>query len=186
LLDRLEIAFYWTFSRVDALAVGAYLAASLKRYGSFAPVRQAALRLSTCAGAWVIFVMIQQRGFYNLNPVILLVGVFPTIWLFGAILVIALTPPTRGALHRILQSRVLRFFGKISYGIYVFHWPITLHLKKAWPETSAGFWTQQALFFLIVMTSSIVIAFVSFRYFEEPILQFKHKRTDRDFLVVNA
>jgi peptidoglycan/LPS O-acetylase OafA/YrhL len=123
----------------------------------------------------VSLIAYQQQGFYNLNPVVLLVGLFPLNFLFGAFLVISLTCVEEGILRFFLRNQGLRTLGKISYGVYVLHWPIMLFLTDQWPTDIRGFWFNQVLFFASVALSSIAIAYLSFRYFESPILNLKNK-----------
>ncbi len=127
------------------------------------------------ASALVLLIMIQQQGFYNLNPIILLAGVLPLNLAFGCFLIILLTSPAFGLLRGFFKNRVLRFFGKISYGIYVFHWPIMLISKQAWSDALSNFWLSQITFLAFVTVCSVALAYLSFRYFETPILSKKDK-----------
>jgi len=175
LLGRAEAAFYLTFARVDGLAIGAMVAVLFKRHGSLMSYRRTGMVLCFAAGGTVLAITFQQQGFYNLNPVVLLAGVFPLEVCFGAALVVLLTSHGGGVLTTFCRSGGLRFVGRISYGIYVFHWPIMLSSQTVWPDLFAGFWLVQITFLFFVSASSIVCAYVSFRYFEFPILRKKTK-----------
>ena len=175
LLDWNESAFYFTFSRIDGLAIGAYVAVLLRRHGTLAPCRRPATLLIFMAGATVLSIIVQQRGFYNLNPVVQIFGVLPLGLFFGCFLIISLTAPVCGMLRLLLRNRGLCSLGEISYGVYVFHWPIMLFLKEIWPGTAENFWWNQSLFLGCVTVCTVAVAYISFRYFESPILSLKHQ-----------
>jgi peptidoglycan/LPS O-acetylase OafA/YrhL/lysophospholipase L1-like esterase len=64
---------------------------------------------------------------------------------------------------RVLSLKPLVLLGTFSYGIYLWHWPINCIIT---PERFSGSWTVvHALRFTI----TFIIAFLSYRYFEEPI-----------------
>jgi peptidoglycan/LPS O-acetylase OafA/YrhL len=175
LLGFREVAFYFTFSRIDALAIGACVAVYFGVHGTLAPFRRAGAVLFLTASTFVLLILVQQQGFYNLNPIILLVGVLPLNLTFGGFLIILLTSPAVGLLRRLFRNPVLRFLGKISYGIYVFHWPIMLIIKEAWSDALSNFWLHQITFLASVTIGSVALAYLSFRYLETPILNQKDK-----------
>jgi peptidoglycan/LPS O-acetylase OafA/YrhL len=71
-----------------------------------------------------------------------------------------------------LESRILRYLGKISYGLYMYH-PIcialVLNLALAFRQTSD--WVLYPLSLLAV----ILVAGLSYKYFETYFLKFKEK-----------
>lgn len=91
-------------------------------------------------------------------------------------------------IDRLLTFKWSLFIGRISYGIYIYHL-IVLYLfnkyifEPLWnriPFQSMGFWSklkynENLLKFPIVTLLVIFIAFLSYRYFESPILALKDK-----------
>jgi peptidoglycan/LPS O-acetylase OafA/YrhL len=79
---------------------------------------------------------------------------------------------SRNLLGRILQNRLARYIGKISYGLYVYHFFMPLVLSRA---QAKGFLTisgdlQMALYCTVL---SVCVAVLSWHFFERPILQYK-------------
>jgi len=74
-----------------------------------------------------------------------------------------------------LKHRLFEELGKISYGLYVFH-PFVLlltdkYIKKFTFNSSIGL----TLMFVISFGLTILLSYLSFRFFESPFLKLKHK-----------
>ncbi len=68
-----------------------------------------------------------------------------------------------GPVAWLLERRPLRALGIISYGVYLFHWPIFLWLDEA----RVGF--GGVALFLVRSTVTVAVAVVSYRFVEQPI-----------------
>ncbi len=92
----------------------------------------------------------------------------------GAMLVIAAAPS--GFANRLLAVAPLRFIGKISYSLYLWHWPIIAFWKKynnAQPDLIEG---------LVIVVASLAIASLSWKFIEQPFRR-KSIRPMRDIFV---
>jgi peptidoglycan/LPS O-acetylase OafA/YrhL len=92
----------------------------------------------------------------------------------------------RGALGYLLDSRPLRTVGLFSYGLYLYH-PLVLAAYIRWApgwlpqhqgwapaiHAQPPFTWAMATFFLTLTSLSIAVAWLSWRYFERPILGLK-------------
>ena len=91
-------------------------------------------------------------------------------WL--ALMAMVINP--RGILSSTLQSRVLSYLGSISYGIYLYHtfvlWGVTRLCESRHIEL------RPVELFACVTLLAIAVAAVSFKYFETPIMQWRHRR----------
>ncbi|MEL4359221.1 MULTISPECIES: acyltransferase family protein [unclassified Luteococcus] len=85
-----------------------------------------------------------------------------------AALMIGVTRAPAWALSKILAWGPIAYLGRISYGIYLWHWPLAV-----WFETHAAFSPARAL---VVIVATVMLASLSYRLFEQPIL----KSTPRD------
>lgn len=86
---------------------------------------------------------------------------------------------------KIMQIRILRYLGKISYGIYVYHWIIYFLLIKyfdiIWMQVKTDLWKfgyNKWIFTFIIFTSlTIFISTISFYFIEKPLLKLKKRFT---------
>lgn len=94
----------------------------------------------------------------------------------GAVLIIQAAVGAERApfVNRVLQTAPLRWIGRISYSLYLVHWPIVaLFQYRAMRPPSA----MEGAAMLIV---SLVLATLSWRLVEEPVRRFAHRTAARD------
>ncbi len=91
--------------------------------------------------------------------------------LFMAALVFLLS---KGRSYSILESKLFKFGGKISYGIYMWHGPIVTMVLKL--LVMAGFYNK-IVAYPIIIGLTILIAWLSFRFLETPFLKLKQKHS---------
>ncbi len=91
-----------------------------------------------------------------------------------------------GFINKFLSNKHIRYIGTISYGIYIYHLPIGYYLlpkifDSIWvkiPFNNFGLfsilqWHSWILKFPLYSAITIIIASISYKYFEKPILNFK-------------
>lgn len=96
--------------------------------------------------------------------------------LFFASLILVLRLGQCGVLLRIFQSTVLRWMGVLSYGIYMFHQPVSglMHgFIKGQAPRIAGI--PDAGITMAAAVVTLTLAWLSYRFFESPILRFAHR-----------
>ena len=99
-------------------------------------------------------------------------GGLPAFSLISAILITATHLPNNPLTH-LLTLKPIRHIGHISYGIYLFHWPIFLWLTP----TTTGL-TDWPLFTLRI-TATLTLAELSYHLIEQPIRRTGHLRLPR-------
>ncbi len=153
--------YFGTDTRVASILVGAALAAWLRWRG---PVhsRGARATLEVAAfGALVVLALAWSR----------LTGSSTTLYRGGlfvcalctALLIAAAVHPRPGGVRRLLSFRPLGFLGLISYGVYLWHWPIYVVLDASRVHLGG----RPLLAVRIGVT--LVVAVVSYRFVEQPI-----------------
>jgi peptidoglycan/LPS O-acetylase OafA/YrhL len=101
------------------------------------------------------------------------------IWLYSIVAglafgLIALILAGEPWLLAICRLPWLRPIGRISYGAYLFHLPVLVLYQFLWRANSSVFSLTHSLEkFAFVYPVTILIAFLSFRYFEAPILKLR-------------
>ena len=80
----------------------------------------------------------------------------------------------------ILENRLLNFIGKISYGIYLYHFTYYASFNNLLNKfvsfvPSCSFLTNQDITYILRISSLIFICWLSFRFIEQPIMRLKRK-----------
>ncbi|WP_282935261.1 acyltransferase family protein [Paenibacillus sp. RC67] len=155
--------YYGTDTRVFALLIGAALAMvwqSRKLTPRVTVRAQIILDSMGLAGLLLISVMIWKTNEYD---EFLYRGGFVLLSFAAAVVVAVLAHPV-SLMGKVLGSKVFRWFGVRSYGIYLWHYPI---IVMSTPMASSGkFDLARAS---LQITATLVLAALSWRYVEEPI-----------------
>lgn len=84
-----------------------------------------------------------------------------------------------GATETFSKAGPLIYLGKISYGLYVFHWIVLRVCFKTFAHLGGRFHIPTAVVITarlsIALALTILVAAISYRYFEAPVLRFKRK-----------
>jgi peptidoglycan/LPS O-acetylase OafA/YrhL len=172
-------AYVLTPARFDSLAVGALLAI-LANTGGLARCLRPARVLSVTSALGILAMAVRYRGFPAEAYLIGTLGYSLLAIFFGSILVIALNAAPVTLPGRLLSSRVLKFFGRYSYGLYVVHQPV-LFLLPAWWSVDAwqpalGSWFMAYLVFSASATLlCLALALGSWYVLEDRFLRLKSR-----------
>lgn len=126
------IAYLSTFARLDGLMLGAALAALLATpaYESLVRLTQQyrqLWRVCVFSACFVLIVCLHVFGGYM--PQTLVVGM-TIVSLCAVLIILACVLPQQTAIAHILSHPVLTHIGKISYGIYLWHYPLILLMEE--------------------------------------------------------
>ncbi len=104
---------------------------------------------------------------------------YSLIAVIGAAMVVsALARPADSLWPRMLSTGWLRAFGKYSYGMYLIHPPVMRAVREygfdpVYYETIGAPWSAQMLFYGAATAPTVALAWLSWRFFEAPILRLK-------------
>jgi peptidoglycan/LPS O-acetylase OafA/YrhL len=91
---------------------------------------------------------------------------------FSGIVIFVCANAEHAWMSPLLSHPALRYFGRISYGLYVYNFPLT------WTAFCEGLAPWQSA--LVVLPLSILIADLSLRWIETPVLRFARERMRRE------
>jgi peptidoglycan/LPS O-acetylase OafA/YrhL len=103
------------------------------------------------------------------HPVFQTLGFTINAFFFSSLILLSLSPSL--PFYRILQVSVLKEIGKISYGLYIFHYPLLIlfkHLYRASPHEKV--WTSAC-----TLLTSFLLAVISFNFFEKRWMNWRNK-----------
>jgi len=174
-----------TFTRADGLLLGAFVAVTQREVTH--PVARAWRRLRfpifvgtalTIAGlyAWA-------HGLNDYDRRIMGIGYVVIALFFASAISMCADAIIGERTRKFLSSRPLVACGKVSYGMYIFHWVLVVWLAPRITSFQAGMSTatQIALNLGVVVggiAASYVLAEISFRFFETPFLKLKSRFHD--------
>lgn len=163
---------FFTLSRLDAIALGSLAAMWLRAPScTLASWRTRAYQILGIGGAGTLL----ARALMHRNSSV--VGYTFLAFAFTGLLGISLASDARSTrLGCALSGRWLRYVGKISYGIYLLHYPIFILWARL--IDSLGFrQSHQVAGNLLAFAGQILLsmaaASISWRFFEEPVLRLK-------------
>jgi peptidoglycan/LPS O-acetylase OafA/YrhL len=170
-------AYYnlYTFTRIDGICIGCMVALLLKIDPGF---------LKKYTTGIVLFFAIMNFAFFFINryyqfsfPYLALVGYTTFAMLLGLLLNKAISAENK-LINVIFNIPLLKFFSKISYGFYVFHWPVYLLLSPYLSSWGSKFLTGTLLEFSVSLLATLLaigISWLSFNYYEKYFLKLKDK-----------
>ena len=172
-----DLAYFnlYTFSRIDGICIGCMIALLQRVDPGF-------LKRFT---PWIVlFFAVMNFAFFFVNrrhdfgfPYLALAGYTTFAMIFGLLVNDAVHGDTP-VIGKIFSFPLLRFFGKISYGFYMFHWPIYLLLTPWLYAQLSGHLTGHSLGIavsVITTGAAILLSWLSFRYYESYFLKLKNK-----------
>jgi peptidoglycan/LPS O-acetylase OafA/YrhL len=175
--EDLTYSSLYTFTRIDGLCIGAMLAIVMKINPDF-------LKKYT---TWIVLLMAAINfGFYFINkqqaitlPYLAFIGYTTFAVLFGILVYEAVIGESK-IIRFFLTIPLLKFFGRISYGLYVYHWPVyVLFYSYIRDKINLRHYVEPRMAELISAITAtlmaVVISMISYRYFEKPFLRLKKK-----------
>lgn len=159
-------AFTSTPGNVDFLAIGAVLAlvAHADREGTL-PRRLARVALPVGLAVYALLFWLQHS--YDQHAAMAIENTGAALvfcWLIGTASV-----GFTGAFGRLLEWRPIVYLGKISYGIYVYHFLVPVAIAAAATHFGRGYTNAGFPNFVVTLLITVAISALSWRFFERPI-----------------
>jgi peptidoglycan/LPS O-acetylase OafA/YrhL len=169
-----------TFTRADGLLLGAFVAVTQREVSHPVSVAWRRLRypLFVATACALVGLYVLANGLNDYDRRIMAVGYAALAVFFASAISMCSDAAVSGRVTQFLSWRPLVACGKVSYGMYIFHWvPVVLlvpHLTKMQEGMPVA---SQMMLTTGVIVGGIVAAYffatLSFRWFETPFLNLK-------------
>lgn len=174
-------AYVLTPARMDPLALGSLIALIARGPHGLTKLSRWAWPI---AGSTILILgplFLLRRGLRAENDIVVqTIGYSLFALLFGAVLIIALTISSSSRLGTVFNSSGLRFFGRYSYGLYIFHHVIVFWVAQhvfsveRFPRLLGSQLPGLLLFITLCSVVSVGVALLSWHFFEQPFLKLKN------------
>lgn len=165
----------YTFSRIDGICIGSMLA--LIRFFNKEGLQRATPFIVFLLALFnFLFYFLNKQSEFTL-PFMAVVGYTTFAVLFGLLVNEGVKENNR-VINFIFGNRLLRYFGKISYGLYVFHWPLhllTFPFIMKWLSKYLEGNLMLILSASITTLAGILVSTISYYYFESFFLGIKKR-----------
>ena len=175
-VNQVDVSYFnlYTFTRIDGICIGS-MVALVQRFNRQLLSKTTFWIVIGFAGLNFMFDFI-NRYYHFTFPYLPLVGYTTFAMLFG-LLVHEASAARDNLVAKIFDNGFLKFFGKISFGLYVFHWPIYLAARLPvanwWQNNFSQYSTLVSS--IVPTLAAIALSVVSYHYFEKPFLSLKKR-----------
>ena len=176
-MSQVSTFFYYnTFTRFEQLVFGGLLAVAFTE-----PLWIQRLKNISIPSFWVAFVAFLALCFTAYPHMVpldeniwLVFGGYTLAAVFSAALVtILMTHPETSMFRRLFQNKLLIFFGKYSYSIYLLHVPVILILLDMLWRTQLRGWAMYLAYIVLTYAITVVGALITWNLLEKHMLNLK-------------
>ena len=173
-------AFVLMPARMDTLAFGAILAIAMRDPALYAHARRLARPVAGVSAALLAAILLWRGGLHKNDPVTGTIGFTLLGAFFGAMMFFSVAGTPDSRYKRVLSSHGLRFLGKYSYALYVFHQPVAVllaafGLPSILMRLGASEFAAQMGYAGFATLASVVLALWSWNAFEKHFLKLKDR-----------
>lgn len=170
-------SYVLTPTRIDCLAIGAFLALHLREGHGSGLVRLARWLLLGC-GALVVFLGVREGALSQSDPLTYTLGYTAIGLFYGSLLVLCVTATPAPALGRLLDNGALRTLGKYSYALYLCHGPAGTAVRLVYnprqqPLTFGSSIPRTLIYAALASVASLAVALVSWHLLEKHFMKLK-------------
>jgi peptidoglycan/LPS O-acetylase OafA/YrhL len=174
-IEKIENLHYYnlyTFSRIDGICIGC-IVALLQKINKHFLSKNTTWIVLLFAALNFLFYYINKFSHYTF-PFLALIGYTTFAMIFGLLVNIGTTQGSHWIVW-IFNNSFLKFFGKISFGLYVIHWPIYILLREhvlALIKINSQLNTE-IITSIILTIIGIILSILSYYTFEKRFLSLK-------------
>jgi peptidoglycan/LPS O-acetylase OafA/YrhL len=163
-----------TFTRFDALSIGAICALAVRGPRGVAGVVPAGWAAMLGGGAAVLLLIVGRHTLDHSDVVMRTIGYTLLAITFGGAIVVGLS---WRFLNAVFNFAVLRWFGRYSYGMYVWHPIVNVLLYYTSIRAALGIEGSLAggLYILFSFVLMVLVSLASYHFWEQPFLRLKDR-----------
>ncbi|HZY82687.1 MAG TPA: acyltransferase [Cyclobacteriaceae bacterium] len=162
-------AYVFTFSRLDGLCIGASIATMLRIPHLQEKLNHLTKPVMIVTAILTVAVIGVGRSVSFAHPAFATIGYTVIDLFFGACMVFALSTQPGNLIKGVAENFILVFFGKYSYGMYVYHIPVYFLVQTF----LKGVTEKPLIISLLALVATILVAMISFHGFEKHFLKLK-------------
>lgn len=171
-------AYCLTPCRIDAIAIGAFMALAIRGPGGVHRTLAVLRRIGAASAAAIVVIAFTRNGLPFYDPVVQTVGYLCLDLLFASLILLSFTEEQDRHLKGFFESPPLRWLGRYSYGLYVYNSMFLLVAEGASLMPRLVAYTgssvaSQLFYILIASVSTLTAAWLSWHLLEKPILKLK-------------
>jgi peptidoglycan/LPS O-acetylase OafA/YrhL len=176
--DHVWTVYALTPCRWDGLAFGGLLALASRTPGWWTPLARPARILAIGCLLLLTGLALQGNSLEYDNPSVQVFGYSLLALFFGGLVILAVNAPGSSIAGRVWSHKILRFFGKYSYGLYVVHPNVMEYLMRIVPVEALAQWSGVpalgALSFIAASLGlSVALAWLIWHIYEKHFLKLK-------------
>jgi peptidoglycan/LPS O-acetylase OafA/YrhL len=176
----LFVALYFTFSKLDTLALGAFFAFAARSERGLSSFGRIAPWAFLCTGLMLAPLVLLKYNKESMFGAFAESSKLAIICFFcGSLLVMAVHSNGRGLVGWLFTTAFMRFLGKYSYGIYIFHELLAplfngpLGIRSLSPKLGGSWHLALAVHMALAFVITIGLAMVSWNLLEKHMLKLK-------------
>jgi peptidoglycan/LPS O-acetylase OafA/YrhL len=169
-VESLSYTSLYTFTRIDGICIGCMVALLQRINADFLKKNTAIIVIAFAILNFIFYFLNRENDF----PYLAFLG-YTTLAALIGMLVNEVVHGEAKILNFIFTNFILRFLGRISYGFYIFHWPVYLVLYPLLMRTiqSSSSSINQIVAALIATVAAVLVSVISYYSFEIRFLKLK-------------
>lgn len=173
--DLEEFFYYGTITRFEGLILGGLIAVAFYDNGKWKArlIRWAWPALIISLGLFTLISITGTPSPTSDNELLTIWGYTLLALISGALIILITNEPNKSIIRLIFGNKVMRFFGKYSYAMYMFHMPILIILMDIiWKTGRQNGW-MWFLYIIISFSLTIMFSLLSWNLLEKHMLKLK-------------
>jgi len=170
-----EFFYYGTITRFEGLILGGLIAVAFYESGKWKErlIRWAWPTLTISLGLFTIISITGTPSPAADNNLLTIWGYTLLALISGSLIILVSTQPKRSFIRLAFSNKVMMFFGKYSYAMYMFHVPVLIILMEIMWKTGRQNGWMWLLYIVISFSLTTMLSLLSWNLLEKHMLKFK-------------